>query len=80
MTAVEIWHFISRKIDRKYPQALDHWRDELTLLFDEGTLSTRILNALETNLEFENLKMVYSELCDCLENNQMLRKCLEEAF
>ena len=80
MTAVEIWHFISRKIDRKYPQALDHWRDELTLLFDEGTLSTRILNALETNLEFENLKMVYSELCDCLENNQMLRECLEEAF
>lgn len=80
MTAVEIWHFISRKIDRKYPQALGHWRDELTLLFDEGTLSTRILNALETNLEFENLKMVYSELCDCLENNQMLRECLEEAF
>lgn len=80
MSAVEIWHFISRKIDRKYPKALDHWRDELNLLFDEGSLSTRILNALEANLEHDNLKMVYSELCDCLENNQMLKECLEEAF
>ena len=80
ITAVEIWHFICRKIDRKYPKALDHWRDELELLFDEGTLSTRILNALEANMEHDNLKMVYSELCDCLENNQMLRECLEEAF
>lgn len=80
MSAVEIWHFISRKVDRKYPKALDHWRDELNLLFDEGSLSTRILNALEANLEHDNLKMVYSELCDCLENNQMLKECLEEAF
>lgn len=80
VSAIEIWNFIKRKIDRKYPNALNNWRDEIDLIMDEGTLSTRILNALETNLEHENLKMVYSELCDCLENNQMLRECLEEAF
>lgn len=80
VSAIEIWNFIKRKIDRKYPNALNNWRDEIDLILDEGTLSTRILNALETNLEHENLKMVYSELCDCLENNQMLRECLEEAF
>ena len=80
ISAVEIWNFIKRKIERKYPNALNHWRDEIDLIMDEGSLSTRILNALETNLEPENLKMVYSELCDCLENNQMLRECPEEAF
>jgi len=80
ISAIEIWNFIKRKIDRKYPNALNNWRDEIDLIMDEGSLSTRILNALETNLEHENLKMVYSELCDCLENNQMLRECLEEAF
>lgn len=80
ITAIELWQYIKRKIDRRYPKALEPWQDEINLIFDEGTLSTRILNALEANLEHDNLKMVYSELCDCLENNQMLRECLEEAF
>ncbi|WP_305982208.1 carboxylate-amine ligase [Roseivirga thermotolerans] len=80
MTATELWQYIKRKVDRRYPEALSYWQSEIELLFDEGTLSTRVLNALEANLEHDNLKMVYSELCDCLESNQMLRECLEEAF
>ncbi|WP_420388352.1 carboxylate-amine ligase [Roseivirga sp.] len=80
MTALEIWQYIKRKIDRKFPHALKFWQQEIELLFDEGSLSTRVLNALEANLDHDNLKLVYSELCDCLENNQMLRECLEEAF
>ncbi len=80
ITATELWQYLKRKIDRRYPKALDPWKVEIELIFDEGTLSTRILNALEANLEHDNLKMVYSELCDCLENNQMLKECLEEAF
>ena len=45
MTATELWQYIKRKVDRRYPEALSYWQSEIELLFDEGDpLSTRVLN------------------------------------
>lgn len=44
-------------------------QESLEIILTEGTLSTRILNALNDDLSEENIKKVYSDLANCLENN-----------
>ncbi|MHA7099418.1 carboxylate-amine ligase [Roseivirga pacifica] len=80
MTVTEVWKHLYKRIKKAYGHEIAPWKQQIELLLDEGSLSTRILNTLEANYEHANLKMVYSELCDCLEQNQMLTECLEEAF
>ena len=63
-----------------YPERLEPWYDQIHKILDQGTLASRILASTNENYEHSNLKMVYRELTDCLENNQMFDPCLEGAF
>jgi gamma-glutamyl:cysteine ligase YbdK (ATP-grasp superfamily) len=68
-TTGELWAYL---LEQTAP-ALDKdgWMDCLQTILKEGTLSTRILRALNGDTSAEKLKSIYNNLCNCLENNTM---------
>jgi len=53
------------------PSIDDSHYEALDIILSEGTLSTRILKALNTDFSEENIKNVYSKLANCLAENQL---------
>ncbi len=69
-TAKEVWQNIQARLVRSNP-TLEKWNPELSVIFREGTLSDRILKALNGDHSHENIKAVYKKLCSCLAQNRM---------
>jgi gamma-glutamyl:cysteine ligase YbdK (ATP-grasp superfamily) len=69
-TAKEIWQHVLRRLtdDNK---TLEKWNPELSIIFNEGTLSDRILKALNGDYSSQNIKNVYKKLSGCLAQNRM---------
>lgn len=47
------------------------WQQPLQVILEEGTLSTRIMRAMQNDTSHETLKRVYGQLCECLDKNEM---------
>ena len=64
----EIWQVIFQKIknniSEKHAQTIE-------FLLKEGSLSTRIIKALDKNYSDEKIKSVYLKIADCLSKNQL---------
>ncbi|HCV80709.1 MAG TPA: glutamate--cysteine ligase, partial [Zunongwangia profunda] len=64
----EIWQVIFQKIknniSEKHAQTIE-------FLLKEGSLSTRIIKALNKNYSDEKIKSVYLKIADCLSKNQL---------
>lgn len=80
VTASEFWKKMFIKLLQQYPEKLEPWYEHIHMILDQGSLASRIIDACNQNYEHSNLKMVYRELTDCLENNEMFDPCLEGAF
>ena len=67
VTVQEIWQklyqLVKQNISQKHQKSIE-------FLLDNGSLSTRILKALNEDLSEENLRKVYGELGKCLQENQ----------
>ena len=61
-----LYGLVKPKIDKSHYEALE-------VILKEGTLSTRILKATNNNYSEENIKRVYSNLANCLQNNSLFR-------
>lgn len=70
-TAVEVWKHTMDKLVKSGNTALEKWTPELSVILSEGTLSDRILSALDNDYSMDSLKSVYKNLCDCLEQNKI---------
>jgi carboxylate-amine ligase len=46
-------------------------QETIEIILNEGTLATRILNAVGTDYSEKNITTVYSELANCLEENKL---------
>lgn len=57
-----IWKFIAQQANLKLP--------EIDLILDKGTLSTRILKAIDNDYSSEHINKVYHQLAHCLAENQ----------
>lgn len=79
VTASDFWKKMFQKLMGLYPERLSPWETQIRMILDQGTLANRILESVDHNSEHSNLKMVYRELTDCLENNEMFNPCLEGA-
>ena len=71
VTAGELWQHIYQQSLQWYADELQPWQAQLEIILQQGTLSRRILQALDGNYKPENLKIVYSRLCECLQQNKM---------
>lgn len=70
-TAVEVWQSIMKKLINSGNTALERWTPELNVILNEGTLSDRILSALNNDHSEEAIKTVFKRLSGCLEQNKM---------
>lgn len=71
LTAGELWQHIYQQALLLYPNLLQPWQAQLEVILQRGTLSRRILQALHGNYTTDALKRVYSQLCECLQQNKM---------
>jgi gamma-glutamyl:cysteine ligase YbdK (ATP-grasp superfamily) len=71
LKASEVWQHILEDIVRSGNKVLENWRKELDVIILEGTLSSRIMNALGQNYSKENILNVYKRLSGCLAQNKM---------
>lgn len=67
-TAQEIWQYLFEKVS-------DTWNEEtketLQFILENGSLSTRILKALNNDFSKENIIKLYLELAACLQKNKL---------
>ncbi|WP_289023858.1 glutamate-cysteine ligase family protein [uncultured Salegentibacter sp.] len=67
---LEIWKILFSKIESKLS---GKYRRNIHFLLNNGSLSSRILKALQGNFSTENIKKVYLKLADCLEENNFFK-------
>lgn len=72
-TAGRLWSHLVEQADRRLPGEMDHCRDALAVLLEEGSLATRILRITGPAPSSADLRRVAGMLCDCLADGRMLR-------
>ncbi|MEL0645069.1 glutamate-cysteine ligase family protein [Olleya sp. Ti.3.14] len=60
----QLYALVKENISKDYQNALE-------VIFNHGTLSTRIVNALNHDVSVKNIELVYKQLATCLEENKM---------
>jgi carboxylate-amine ligase len=56
------------------------WENYLKNIFEQGTLARRIMNIAGNEPTLETLKLVYKELSDCLQENEMFNSWIEDVL
>ncbi len=71
----EVWrHLLS--ISMKYEATfIAPWVETIEQILDEGNLSIRLLDVAQEEYSQSNLRLIYHELCDNLEENKLFQKC-----
>ena len=63
-----VWHhlymLVKENITEDYQKALE-------IIFNHGTLSTRIVKALNQDVSVKNIELVYTQLAECLKENKL---------
>lgn len=69
-TAGNLWRHLLNEVGNGLPERVT---DCLSVILDEGTLSTRILRALDGDCSIERIRSVYRPLARCLAENTLFR-------
>lgn len=69
ISAGELCNYIYRELKEYYPFSYSS-TEPLELIFKEGPLGRRILNALPESFKPQNLHSVYDQLCNCLRDGK----------
>src|SRR5690606_5123727 len=60
----KVYHLVKDEISEKH-------REPIEIILENGSLSTRILKALDSDLSADNINIVYSKLGTCLSHNTL---------
>ena len=63
-----VWHHLYMLVKENI--TADHQK-ALEIIFNHGTLSTRIVKALNQDVSVKNIELVYNQLAKCLEENKL---------
>lgn len=69
INALEVWRQLAWKLSNQGLLSTEAM-EALGLIFHEGCLARRILNALQGDFSHSRIMAVYQQLCECLENRQ----------
>ncbi|MCE2956236.1 MAG: glutamate-cysteine ligase family protein [Bacteroidota bacterium] len=67
----ELWQKVIEKITGSGNTALEKWKPELSVILTEGTLSERIIRAMNGDASTECIVRIYRQLAGCLAQNKM---------
>lgn len=68
--AKQVWLQLYQLVHKHYPSAMAPWAPVLDTLLLRGSLANKILQLSDGIYSKENLKLIYGELCDCLDENE----------
>jgi gamma-glutamyl:cysteine ligase YbdK (ATP-grasp superfamily) len=71
VSAGEMWRHILDRLISSGNEALEQWKPELDNVLREGSLSSRIVKAMDGDVSADNVVHVYRLLSDCLAQNKM---------
>lgn len=71
ISAGALWKHIFDSLIHRGNTVLDKWKPELSIVLNEGSLSSRILKALGKQQSAPDIREVYRKLSDCLEQNKL---------
>lgn len=63
-----VWHHLYMLVKENITK--DHQK-ALEIIFNHGTLSTRIVKALNQDVSVKNIELVYTQLAECLKENKL---------
>jgi len=69
-TVQNIWKHL---YDAVKPQIHESHHEAMEIILNEGTLSTRVLKAIDENYSEENIKTVYQDLAKCRQTNRLFK-------
>lgn len=69
--ATDLWFHLLDILLKRQIDFIEPWKSQLMVILNEGSLSTRILKALDNDFSHENLKRVYKKLAKRLKKNRM---------
>jgi gamma-glutamyl:cysteine ligase YbdK (ATP-grasp superfamily) len=70
-TMGELVRHICNTMMAREQSTLKPWENELEIIFNQGTLANRILDALKGDYSVGNIKAIYRQLSGCLAQNRM---------
>lgn len=70
-TVRELWQIIIDRLVAAGNTALEKWKPELSVILKEGSLSERIIKALDNDHSPEAIAKTYYQLSGCLAQNKM---------
>lgn len=73
ITLGALWNLLLQQLDDTDGSLEGPLRDCLEIILHQGTLSQRIINALDGDTSHPSLFRVYQELCECLQNGSMFQ-------
>jgi carboxylate-amine ligase len=71
ISAGALWKHIFDSLIHRGNTVLDKWKPELSIVLNEGSLSSRILKAVGKQQSPADIREVYRKLSDCLEQNKL---------
>ncbi|MGI6456728.1 MAG: carboxylate-amine ligase [bacterium] len=69
--AGELWRYLLEQVREGHEQEYRHYREVFEVLMGQGTLARRILKRLNDCSNKPQIRMVYGELCACLQEGKM---------
>ncbi|CAN5170923.1 glutamate-cysteine ligase family protein [soil metagenome] len=71
VNAAKVWQELLAACGEDLPMTDPAWRDIVDFILERGTLSQRLLRAVRGDYSRDNLRKVYRELCDCLDEGRL---------
>ncbi len=72
-TTKQLFEFLTQALQTEISALLPDWEAPLDVIFRQGPLSRRIVTALNGDLSLENLRSLYQQLADCLEEGKLFQ-------
>lgn len=69
--AHELWRHLIEQMLQRETGGTALWNEPLQTILDQGPLARRILRAVGSDYSRKRLRLVYRELCDCLQEGRM---------
>lgn len=69
--AGELWRYLVEWSIKDSNTSIQHWRPQLDVLVNEGTLSSRIVKSLGADPSVEQMQRTYKRIAACLAQNKM---------
>ncbi|MFP4093095.1 MAG: glutamate-cysteine ligase family protein [Cyclobacteriaceae bacterium] len=76
----QFWQQMHQQLKQAYPEWLAPWNERIGKIISQGSLAGRIVKAAEGHFNQPNLKLIYQELSDCLQEDEFFETWQKQAY